>query len=156
MTNLLKSSQDSVTSCLQFAVIKIWNPREIFFFQKSSGQNPCFGHQSSLSLWICNAHIKASATELLSTCICWVCCIVLQIAAACCSVLQCAVVRCSVLQREDNCWAPLLPHAMCYNVLQCVAVRSTFTTPSRRPSASTVAYAFINMLQCVTVCYSVL
>ena len=85
-------------------------------------------------------HIKASARELLSTCVA-ACCSVLQCVAVCCSVLQCVAVCCSVLESESimpqiNASARRLLStcvAVCCRVLQCVAV-------------------YCSVLQCVAVC----
>jgi len=87
-----------------------------------------------------------------------VCCIVLQCGdsalqcvAVCCSVLQCVAVYCSVLQCI----------AVCCSVMQCVAMIVSETQSCGRRQNDfwnqlCVHYLRCNVLQCVTVCYSVL
>jgi len=81
---------------------------------------------------------------------------VLQCVAVCCSVLQCDAVRCmchSKLQCVAVCCSMLQWVAVCYSVLLQYVAMSYVRCVLLQSNAGCIA---IHMLQCVTVCYSVL
>jgi len=86
-----------------------------------------------------------------------VCCSVLQCVAVCYSVLQCVAVCCSVLQYAavrvaGSCVLSCCRPGLYCGVLQCVAVRCSACCWFVRPFLLAIG----TMLQCVTVCCSVL